>query len=1048
MSWLSLVAASGLWLSSVSGAADPAIDFNFQIRPILAEHCYACHGPDEKARKAKLRLDVAEEALRLRDARTDERAIVPGHPEQSLVYQRITTTNEDDRMPPLSSKLALSADQQEILRRWIEEGAEYKPHWAFIPVRPVAVPEPVQTNRMRNEIDAFVLAGLEKHGLTLSPEASQETLIRRLSFDLRGLPPSLQEIDAFLADRSPNAYEKVVDAFLASPAYGEQQATLWLDLARFADTYGYQSDVERDLSPWRDWVIRAFNANLPFDQFLTWQLAGDLLPDPSRDQVLATAFNRLHRQTNEGGSVEEEFRAEYVADRVSTVGTAFLGLTLGCARCHDHKYDPITHREFYQLSAFFNNIDESGLYSHFTKATPSPTMLLYREGEEERHRKLKKAIQHQEKAIASLHQGARERFANWLAAAGGSLPDPRPTAAFHFDEVSDDSTPDQQSTNRAVLVEGPVQVPGKMGKALQFSGDNSLLCKGAGAFSRVTPFSFSLWLQPTAAQDRAVVFHRSRSWTDSGSRGYELLLETGRPSFSLVHFYPGNAIQVRAEHPIPLQEWSHLAVTYDGSSRAAGIRLYLNGLPLPVQVVRDHLYRDILHREAWGDADVGHIDLALAGRFRDSGFKKGIIDEFQVFDRCLTPAEVRRVAGRDSPNPNEAELFAWYVREVDPATREAAAALHRLREQENALANEVPEIMAMQEMLPRRSTFVLKRGAYDAPDAQVEPGTPSHVFPFAPGLPPNRLGLARWMTDPKHPLPARVVVNRAWRVHFGRGLVATEEDFGTQGKLPTHPDLLDWLAGQFMACGWDLKALHKRIVVSATYRQASQSDPELRAKDPENLWLARGPKHRLRAEEIRDNALSISGLLVRQVGGPSVRPYQPEGLWEESGTPARYVQDKGEGLYRRSLYTFWKRTAPPPSMLIFDAPTREVCLARREATTTPLQALVLLDDPQFIEAGRMLAERLLRECGDDVEGCLQRAFRLATGRAPQAEEQVVLRRLYREQLEAFTRQPGNAEQYLKIGDRRADPALPAVQLAALSAVANAMMNLDEFVTKR
>jgi hypothetical protein len=1051
------------WLVMISVAAAPAFtgssklfgaeasektDFNFQVRPILADRCFKCHGPDEKARKAKLRLDLPESAYAIRDPQTGKRAIVPRHPEQSELAKRITTSDDDDRMPPVASNLTLTGEEKELLQRWIEQGAEYKPHWAFIPVRKPAVPAPKEQARARNPIDAFVLNRLAREGLGLSAEASRETLIRRLSFDLRGLPPSVQEIDDFLADSSQNAYERLVDKFLAAPAYGEHLANDWLDLARFADTYGYQNDVERDMSPWRDWVIHAFNDNLPYDQFITWQLAGDLLPSPSRDQVLATAFNRLHRQTNEGGSVEEEFRIEYVSDRVATAGTAFLGLTLGCARCHDHKYDPVTQKDFYRMSAFFDNIDESGLYSHFTRATPSPSLLLYATGEEAKHKALLAKIHTKETELDQLANLAEPGFNSWLTSADHTIPAPKPVAAFSFEVITNDSTPDNISTNAATLVDGPELEEGKSGKAIKFSGDNSVVCKGAGAFHRTSPFSFSLWLKPTEKQERAVIFHRSRSWTDSGSRGYELLLEDGIPTFSLIHFWPGNALKVGAKKSLPFGEWSHLVITYDGSSRVDGLRLWLGGEPVPLETVRDNLYKDIVHRAEWGDAEVGEVQLTLAGRFRDSGFKNGLIDEFEVFDRCLTPGEVKLLSGQSAFRSDPATLLAYYRQNVDARYRAAWEELQALRDEENRLIDEVREISVMTELRERRPTYLLKRGAYDSHGDPVEPGTPEKIFAFSPDLPRNRLGLAKWMIDRQNPLTARVAVNRAWRLHFGRGLVLTEEDFGTQGKLPTHPELLDWLAASFMEERWDLKKLHKLIVMSATYRQSSECSLELLAKDPDNQLLARGSKHRLRAEEIRDNALAVSGLLSSRIGGSSVRPYQPEGLWEQSGTGSHYVQDKGEGLYRRSLYTFWKRIVPPPSMFIFDAPTREVCTARREITTTPLQALVLLDDPQFIEAARVLAEQLVRQYGQDLSACITGGFRLTTGRLPQPSEQAILRRLYEEQLKHFESEPSAAEQYLKIGEHISDSTLPPQQLAATAVLASALMNLDEFVTER
>jgi len=1083
-------------------AAEPAkVDFNFHIRPLLSDRCFACHGPDAKARKAKLRLDTPEGAYK---ALADGTPIIkPRDPAHSEVIRRITSTDPDEIMPPPESKLSLNQEEIALIHRWIEQGAEYKPHWAFIPVGQIEPPLAMNRKWVRNPIDRFVLARLERERIKPAPEATKEILIRRLSFDLIGLPPSLAEMDAFLADKSPGAYEKLVDRLLASPHYGEQMANEWMDLARYADTYGYQADVDRDMSPWRDWVIKALNENLSYAEFLLWQIAGDLLPDATREQILATAFNRLHRQTNEGGSIEEEFRAEYVADRVHTMGTAFLGLTLECARCHDHKYDPVSQRDYYRLFAFFNNIDESGLYSHFTQATPTPTLLLYGSGIEAKHKTVKQQIAEAEVKLAGIRQSASPRFEEWKV----SQPEfslPQPVAAFAFDEIVSNKFVNAVSTNVARLIDGPQLVDGRFGQAVQFSGDNSVTGKGSGAFHRTDPFSFSLWLKPAERQPRAVIFHRSRAWTDSGSRGYELVLEHGRPYFALVHFWPGNMACVKAQDELPLNEWTQLTVTYDGSSRAAGVKLYRNGAPMAVEVFRDNLFKDIVHRKEWGDADVGGVELTLAGRFRDSGFRNGLIDEFLVFDRCLTALEVRAVAsgpattlspsemkGEKSEtapvveatpqsaqaraldrsadslsasqlppvragksfafpweNQRESELiFTHYLSRHDAHYQSTLAELHKLREYENTLVNDVREIMVMKELPTRRPTHLLKRGAYDASGDLVDPGTPDSVLPLPPEYSRDRLGLARWMTDRRNPLTARVAVNRIWKAHFGRGLVGTVQDFGSQGQLPTHPELLDWLAGWFMDHGWDRKALHKLIVTSATYRQSGEANLKLLTRDPENRLLTRGPKHRLTAEQIRDEALAASGLLNAKLGGPSVKPYQPKGVWEESGTGKTYTQDKGDNLYRRSLYTFWRRTAPPPSMLNFDATSREVCTAKRETTATPLQALVLLNDPQYIEAARILAERLVHEYPNEVNPRIVQSFRLLLGREPERREVKILGQLYEEQLSYFAASTEAPEKYLATGERPRDRSLPAPSLAATAALINALMNHDEFVRK-
>lgn len=997
-------------------AGEPAkVDFNFQIRPLLSDRCYRCHGPDSGSRKAKLRLDQREDALKELEA--GMAVVKPGDLDHSELIRRICTDNQDDLMPPPDSHLTLSAAEKDLLKRWIQEGAEFKPHWSFAPIPRISVPQPKKSDWAKNPIDAFILFRLEQAHLAPAQVAARETLIRRLALNLTGLPPTPAETDAFLTDKSPEAYAKLVARYLSSPAYGERMALDWLDLARYADTYGYQADVERDMSPYRDWVIKAFNENLSYDKFLTWQLAGDLLPNPTREQRIATAFNRLHRQTNEGGSIDEEFRTEYAIDRVNTFGTAMLGLTMECARCHDHKFDPIKQREYFSLLAFFNNIDESGLYSHFTRATPSPALLLWPPGREEKHTALKAKIAALE---ASLPQ---------FEPTTSSLALPKPITRFTFDTVTNNTTPDSITlTNFAKLVDEPQLVPGHEGNALQFSGDNQLICKTVRNFKRTDPFTLSLWLKPTQLQDRAVVLHQSRAWTDSGSRGFELVLDHGKPFFGLIHFWPGNAIAVRAKNVIPTNAWSQVVVTYDGSSRTSGIKLYLDGDPLETEVVRDHLYKDIVHRAEWGDMEVGKVYLQLAGRFRDTGFKGGAIDDLQVFDVCLTPNEVAGTTGS-----------------VRPA---ALAELKKLREQENAMINDIPELMVMEEMPTPRVTHRLNRGAYDAPAEVVERDAPEWLLPFPKDQPRDRLGLARWLVDRQNPLTARVVVNRIWRMHFGRGLVASQEDFGSQGKLPTHPELLDWLAGWFMDNGWDVKALHQLIVSSATFQQSGQTKPEIVARDPENHLLTRYPKTRLLAEEIRDSALATSGLLNRQVGGPSVKPYQPTGLWEATGTGKSYTQDHGDKLYRRSLYTFWRRTAPPPSMLTFDAMSREVCTAKRDATATPLQSLVLLNDSQFIEASRALGEKLLKQFPQDEAVRNREAFRALTGRAPDKTESKILAQLYAEQKAEFAKNPNGAAKLLAIGESKRDENLPVTDSAAMTTLVNAIMNFDEFVVQR
>jgi uncharacterized protein DUF1553/uncharacterized protein DUF1549/concanavalin A-like lectin/glucanase superfamily protein/cytochrome c len=1019
-------------------AVTSRVDFTRQIRPLLSDRCFRCHGPDASRRKAKLRLDMREGAFKKLDK--GWAVVKPGDPSKSELVRRIRTDDTDDMMPPPESKLSLTDDEKALLTRWVEEGADYRPHWSLAPVVAATVPLRSGTSASANPIDAFVRARLEQEGLSPSPPSSPEALVRRLAFDLTGLPPSLDDLEAFAADPSEAAYERLIDRYLASPAYGERMAMDWLDLARYADTYGYQADVERDMSPYRDWVISAFNRNLPYDQFLTWQLAGDLLPNASREQRIATAFNRLHRQTNEGGSIEEEFRTEYVVDRVNTFGTSMLGLTVECARCHDHRFDPITQRDYYSLFAFFNNIDESGLYSHFTNATPSPSLLLWTPPQEQEHQRLVAEMRGIEVDLEKMRRSAKTAFDAEPKRQTVTLP--KPIVHLAFDTIDGDKTPDSVTGMPAELKDAPVLADAN---GLRFSGDNSVVHPGAPTLGRTNPFSLALRLQRTEPQDRAVVVHQSRAWTDAGSRGFELTLDHGRVFFGLIHFWPGNAVAIRSRQPLPLGVWSTVAITYDGSSRASGIRLYVNGVAIETEVVRDHLYKDITYDRAAGDNVNEQPRLTIGARYRDSGFKNGLIDDLQIFDIELTAVEVAELAGTRA---RAMAAFDHFLARRHQPSIVARAELTKRRVEENALIARVPEIMVMEEMRTPRPTHRLQRGAYDAPREVVSPNTPASLPPFPANQPRNRLGLARWLTDPKNPLASRVVVNRIWRMHFGQGIVATQEDFGSQGRLPTHPELLDYLAARFMAEGWDVKALHRLIVTSQTYRQSSAAAAALVARDPDNQLLARGPKRRLAAESIRDSALAASGLLDATIGGRSVKPYQPAGLWEQSGTGKTYKQDSGGDLYRRSLYTFWRRTSPPPSMVTFGAMSREVCTAKRDVTTTPLQSLVLLNDPQFVEAARVLAEHAWQRFPGNSPARNRLAFRALVGRSPDMSEAAILERLFREEDAEFSSHPDASAKLLAVGESQPDRALPAAELAAMTTVVSAIMNFDEFVVLR
>ncbi|MBI5434619.1 MAG: DUF1553 domain-containing protein [Planctomycetes bacterium] len=1046
-------------------------DFDLEVRPILSDRCFPCHGPDAGSRKAKLRLDVRDEALAPRapgahapqadDASARRaggaRAIVPGDPAASELVARIHAESPDDVMPPPDSgRKPLSEAEKATLERWIASGADYAPHWAFVPPTRAMPPAVADVAWCRDELDRWVLAELERRGVAPAPEADRETWLRRVAFDLTGLPPSPVEVATFVADARPEAYELVVDRLLASPRYAERMAADWLDLARYADTYGYQADAERRVWPYRDWVIRAFDQDLPYDRFATWQLAGDLVRDAApaetpRDAELATAFNRLHRQTNEGGSTEEEFRVEYVADRVHTFGTAFLGLTTECARCHDHKYDPLPQRDYYGLFAYFDDGDESGLYSYFTSATPTPTLRLTTPEQETRLAELAREVAGAEARVAGLASERESDFQAWLASGSTWMP-PGPIARYPLDAYAPDGSLANavDPTKPGATLERPKLVEGRVGGALEFSGDDNASFPGVAEFEHTDPFSFALWLWTPAPKPRAVVLKRSRAWSDAGSQGYELLLDDSRLTWSLIHFWPGNAISIRTRERVEPQRWTHVAVTYDGSARASGLAIHVDGALAEVEVVRDGLWKPITGGEPGA--------LTLAERFRDVGFAGGRVDELCVFDRCLTALEVAALAMRtlgSAPHSSSAPraprglgidaLRETWLACVDEPARAAREALRAARKRQADELARVEELMTMRDRPTPRTAFVLKRGRYDQPDTTqpVEPHVPT-ALGGVDGLPPNRLGLARWLVAPSNPLFGRVAVNRMWAQCFGEGLVATRENFGLQGEAPSHPELLDALAVRFAEDGWSTKRFLRRLVLSATYRQSSRARAELATVDPENRLLARGSVRRLSAEELRDQALCASGLLVERVGGPSVKPWQPPGIWE-IGWGGTYTPDTGEGLHRRSLYTYWRRTAPPPSMLLFDASKREVCVARRSTTNTPLQALVLFDDPQFVECARSLAAVALRESTDSAAR-VERVFRGLATRAPEPAERAALAELFESELASFRADPAAAERLLA-GASDVD-GLARDELAALTLVASTVLASDASQTRR
>jgi hypothetical protein len=1081
------IAVSACSPRALDVAGVPArVDFNFHVRPLLSDRCFKCHGPDDRTRKAGLRLDTRDGLFsRLESGRT---AVVPGSTRWSELVRRVLSTDPAVTMPSRDSHLTLTDVERATLVRWVEQGAEWRPHWAFIaPARP-ALPATGDARADRNEIDAFVVAALASHEARPAPEADRETLIRRVTFDLTGLPPTLDEIDAFLRDMAPGAYGRVVDRLLASPAYGERMAADWLDLARYADSHGYQDDGMRDMSPWRDWVIGAFNRNLPFDAFVTWQLAGDLLPGATDEQVLATAFNRHHMQSQEGGIVPEEYRTEYVVDRVNTFGRAFLGMSVECARCHDHKYDPVVQQEFYELSAFFNSVNETGQIPY--SGIPSPTLIVKDDATRTRLAALEAAMRPLADAVDVRAPRYDAAFEAWLAspAPAATRAEPRgllahlpldagtravvpggprgkPTTAIVFANTAPGGVPASLQGDKDRV---PVVTDGHLGTAQRLVGDSHIAVRPRvlnektaadrrlGAFERNEPFSYAIWFRLDKDAGGPLVTHCGGLF--DGNRGWELILhEGGTLSAALNHVFPDNSIQVDTTTAVTPGAWHHVAVTYDGSSRASGLRVFLDGTRAPTRVVVDHLPRSILHAGDGKNWTGPHV-LAI-GRRHDETLSDVSVDEFRLYDRELTPLEVASVFGRPDPladarrgaaDPaNLAMLREEFVRRHQPAWASALASLTALRGEENAILTARPEVMVMRDLPRARPTFVLARGAYDAPTTRVEPGTPRAILPFDASLPRNRLGLARWLFDARHPLTARVIANRTWASFFGAGLVATVEDFGAQGELPTHPELLDWLATTLVESRWDLKALQRRIVLSATYRQSSVATAALREADPANRRLARGPSYRRPTEQIRDHALAVSGLLVRTIGGKSVYPYQPPGLWEELATrnATSYAQGHGDDLHRRTLYSVWKRSTPPPSSISFDSPERLLCTVRRQRTSTPLQSLVLLNDPQYLEASRVLGARMAA-AGASTEARATYGFRLATGRRPTATELGVVAGLYDAERARFASSPAAAARLLAVGEAPRDATLPTADAAAWTIVASTLLNIDEAVNKR
>ncbi|WP_282049449.1 DUF1553 domain-containing protein [Maribacter aquivivus] len=1045
------------------------VDFNQHVKPILSDKCYLCHGPDKGNIKGGLQLHEASFAYGELSESPGKFAITPGNLKKSEFFQRIMTDDPDLIMPAPSSHLTLTEYEKAVLIKWIEDGAEYKEHWAFLKPEEYKIPKVDNNDLVGNEIDNFVLAKLKEVNLSASKKADKEVLLRRASFDLIGLPPTPEEINTFLKDTSPNAFEKQIDRLLASSHFGEQMTLDWMDVSRYADTHGYSNDKYRDTSPWRDWVIKSFNENMPYDEFLTWQLAGDLFENPTREQKLATTFNRLHPQNLEGGIIDEEFRSEYVADRTATVSQGILGLSYACAKCHDHKYDPISQKNYYEMYSFFNNIDETGLIP-WDLATPVPAMLLPTEEQEGVLAYLDEIVKTSEKRLSNTVLTEGQKAEEWLASnAYQKTPlNVQPNglvAAFNFDNQNLVNTIGGNGKNHIrmrqefVDDEKAVFKKGVSGKGLSMDGDTWLDLDKIGIYKRNQPFSISIQVFIPKDLETGVIFHKMNSSELHAFRGYHLKIKENKIEALLAHVYPDNAIVIESLKDAPKAKWVQLTMTYDGSSKADGIAIYQDGEKLKTKTTFDNLYKDIVFNglQLYGNESPKlEPGLRVGAIWRDKGIQGAVIDNLLVFNKEISAIEVLQISNTEKlkelqkkpfSNLNDIEKQQLTQYFLNTKSKEYASVLKDVELKREALVDSVEgvkQIMVMKERKMPRQAYILDRGNYDSPTDSVFPNVPEDILPWKKEWSKNRLGLAKWITDKDNPLTARVTVNRYWQNLFGRGLVLSSEDFGNQGDLPSHPKLLDWLAIRFVDSGWDVKALLKTMMLSRTYQQSSVISEELLAVDGENKWLSRGPSTRLSGEMLRDNALYASGLLNEKIGGESVKPYQPDGLWKVNGDT--YVQDGEEGLYRRSMYTIWKRTVPNPTIATFDAPTRDLCSSRRQKTNTPLQALVILNDPTYIEASRVLGKHISE--ATSIETGIRSAFIKLTGREPNQQELSLLLNLQKEEYSKFQKNIDKTKGWINTGAFKLSEADDKALIAANAVVASTIMNADATITKR
>lgn len=1029
-------------------AAVPAkIDFQRDIRPILSDNCFRCHGPDPETRMVNLRLDLRDAATSKRENGT---AVVPGSPEQSLLWQRVSQEKPARRMPPPTANKILTADQKETLKRWIEQGATWKEHWVYTAPKRPALPAVKDEHWVRRPIDRFILAKLEAEGLTPAPEADRRTLARRVALDLSGLPPKPAEVDAFLKDKTPNAYERMVDRYLAMPAYGEHRARYWLDAARYADTHGIHIDNYREMWSYRDWVINAFNRNLTFDQFTIDQIAGDMLPNRTLDQQIASGFHRCNATTNEGGAIVAEVEANYAKDRVDTTAAVFLGLTLGCATCHDHKFDPLAQRDFYAMGAFFRNTSQIAMDGNIHDSPP--VIAVPSEKDLPRWREIEARRTTLRQSLHELETAKNTQFETWLNGDSRDIA-PQPLDAGSELFALNPALPGLKPESLPVGVTiGDSLLPNV--SAVHFGEKAELELPNVKELDADKPFSISVWYLSPKSEHYSIL--ASQLDPKDHDRGWRLSVDGFVPSFRLngddgksLRVQPGTMDQSKPG------EWTHITITYDGSREQAGLKMYWNGRRIATEGDRD--------RKPLVGSITTTAPLRL-GKDGDSYFAGGAIGELRILSREINEVEARLLAewprvvsARQTPpdklGAGEARaLLLYHLLHSDSQYQALSAQLQTVNGERDVIARRSPVTFVMEERTDQTPfSYVLNRGMYDQPRDKVEPAVPGILPQLKPDMPRNRLGLAQWLVSAENPVTARVTVNRFWQEIFGTGIVRTAEDFGSQGELPSNQALLDWMSVEFRESGWDMKKFFRMLVTSATYRQSAVATPEKLKADPDNRLLSRGPRFRMDAEMVRDYALAASGLLNPQIGGPSVKTYQPSGLWEavamdESNT-RYYKADTGDKLYRRSLYWFWKRSAPPASLDIFNAPTREICTVRRERTNTPLQALVTMNDTQFVEAARHLAERALTGGGSTAEQRFEFVGKELLARPFDPREVKLLSGAWHDFLNYYDANPQDAKKLLAVGESKADDKLNPAEFAAMTMIVNQVMNLDEVLVK-